>query len=187
LLVADPIPDPSAVAVDDAFEDEFPDARRAATLGSANLMRTADLLLSQINRRRRTVTDLSATASQILAIVEGAGEPLPPHLIAARLLITSGTMTSLLDTLERRGLICRIPHPSDRRKLLIDITDEARCILDRMLPQVHGTERDAFAEFSDAECETLVGLLERVQARLQALGQDALQDGDERRVKRKRS
>jgi DNA-binding MarR family transcriptional regulator len=171
----------SAIAVNDDFEDEFPDARRAATMCAANLLRTANRLLAEIDRRRRMVVDLSASASEILAIVEGAGEPLPPHVIADRLLITSGTMTSLLDTLERRGLIRRVPHPSDRRKLLIDITDEARSILDRMLPRIHGASRDAFAVFSDAECESLVEFLERVQTRLYALEQEAAPEGDERR------
>jgi DNA-binding MarR family transcriptional regulator len=184
--VTDSVTDRPAVTVNDDFEDEFPDARRAATLCAASVLRTANRLLSEIDRRRRTVVDLSASASQILAIVEGAGEPLPPHVIADRLLITSGTMTSLLDTLERRGLIRRVPHPSDRRKLLIDITDEAREILDRMLPRVHGAQRDAFAVLSDAECETLVGLLERVQTRLHALAQGARSDGDERRAPSRR-
>ena len=35
-------------------------------------------------------------------------------------------MTSLLDTLEGRGLVERHPHPSDRRKVLIHLTAEAR-------------------------------------------------------------
>ena len=182
--MTNPVSADPAVTVDEDFEDEFPDARRAATLCAANLIRTSDRLLSEIDRRRRTVADLSASASQILAIVEGAGEPLPPHVIAGRLLVTSGTMTSLLDTLERRGLVRRVPHPSDRRKLLIDITDEARIILDRMLPRVHGASRDAFAVLSDAECGALVGLLDRVQARLDALGQTAVPHGDRRRAPR---
>lgn len=174
--------DRSPVAVDDDFEDEFPDARRAATLCTANILRTADLLLTELDRRRGTVARLSATASEILAVIEGAGEPLPPHVIASRLLVTSGTMTSLLDTLERRDLIVRVPHPSDRRKLLIDITDEARQILDRMLPRVHGASRDAFATLSDEECETIVQLLHRVQAQLQVVRQRVPPDHDERRV-----
>src|SRR5206468_9018460 len=103
----DPVIDRPVVSVDDDFEDEFPDARRAATLCATTLIRTANRLLAEIDRRRWTVADLSASASQILAVVEGAGEPLPPHVIAERLLITSGTMTSLLDTLERRGLVRR--------------------------------------------------------------------------------
>jgi hypothetical protein len=67
--------------------------------------------------------------------------------------------------------------------LLIDITDEARGIVDRMLPRVHGASRDAFAVLSDAECETLAGLLERVQAQLHALEQEARPERDERRLR----
>ena len=184
--MTDSVSDRPAVTVDDDFEDEFPDARRAATLCATNVIRTADRLLAEIDRRRRMVADLSASASQILAIVEGAGEPLPPHVIGGRLLVTSGTMTSLLDTLERRGLIRRVPHPSDRRKLLVDITDEARTVLDRLLPRVHGASRDAFAVLSDAECEVLVRLLARVQARLDALGQETVPDGEGRRTPSRR-
>jgi|SRR5947209_547601 len=175
------------VTVDEDFEEEFPDARRLATLSSVTLIRAATLVLDEIDRRRRMVAHLSATASQILAVVEGAGEPVSPHVIAERLLVTSGTMTSLLDTLERRGLIRRVPHPTDRRKLLIDITDEARSILDRLLPRVHGAERDAFAVLSDEECTTLVELLERVQAQIQVLRQEPLPSGEERREKRKQA
>jgi DNA-binding MarR family transcriptional regulator len=178
----DSITERPATTVDPDFEAEFPDGRRAATLCASNLIRTADRLLGEIDRRRRTVADLSATASQILAIIEGAGEPLPPHVIGARLLVTSGTMTSVLDTLERRGLIRRVPHPSDRRKLLIDITDEARRVLDRMLPRVHGASRDAFAVLSDAECATLVELLARVQAQLETLAGEPVPEREERRL-----
>src|SRR5262249_43622651 len=132
--------------------------------------------------RRRRLAVLAARPPHPRARGGGAGEPLPPHVIAARLLVTSGTMTSLLDTLERRGLVRRVPHPNDRRKLLIDITDEARTILDRMLPRVHGTSRDAFAVLSDAECQTLDELLQRVQAQLDALGQQPVPEGEERRA-----
>jgi DNA-binding MarR family transcriptional regulator len=184
--VADSVRDHPATSVDEDFEAEFPDARRAATICASTLIRTADRLLAEIDRRRRTAVDLSANASQILAIIEGAGEPLPPHVIGSRLLVTSGTMTSVLDTLERRGLIRRVPHPSDRRMLLIDITDEAHGVLDRMLPRVHGASRDAFAALSDVECEMLAGLLERVQAQLEILGKEPVPGGAERRVHRTR-
>src|SRR5438874_1735159 len=65
---------------------------------------------------------LSGTAKQALAILDGAGEPLEPGVIADRLIITSGSTTSLLDTLEKAGLVRRTRHPEDRRKVLVDIT-----------------------------------------------------------------
>ena len=70
-----------------------------------------------------------------MAIIDGAGEPLSPTTIAERLIVTTATVTSLLDTLEKRGLVVRQPDPADRRKLLVSITDEARTIVDQFLPE----------------------------------------------------
>jgi DNA-binding MarR family transcriptional regulator len=66
---------------------------------------------------------------------------LEPSVIAERLVTTTGTMTSLLDTLEKRGLIRRLPHPDDRRKILVDVTPDARAIIDELLPSLHARER----------------------------------------------
>ena len=129
--------DVAPIRVPADFEREFPGASRSAAEVAANLVRTADALLAEFERRRREIADLSASAFQALAILEGADEPLAGHVIAERLLVSSASMTSLLDTLERRGLIERHRHPDDRRKVLIHLTDEARAIVDQMLPAVH--------------------------------------------------
>jgi len=61
------------------------------------------------NRLTLEEYQLSPSARQVLAVVEGAGEPLEPSVIAERVLITTGSMTSLLDNLEKRGLAhCKI-------------------------------------------------------------------------------
>jgi len=88
---------------------------------------------------------LSPSGRQILAVVEGARQPLEPTVIAERLLITTGSVTSLLDGLEKRGLIRRLPHPNDRRKLLIDITPAAQAIVDELLPSLHAREREVIS------------------------------------------
>ncbi|MDA8043920.1 MAG: MarR family transcriptional regulator [Actinomycetota bacterium] len=100
-------------------------------------MRTSDAFLPLVQRPRREIADLSASGLRALAILEGAGEPPAGHIIANRFLVSSASMTSLLDTLETRGLVERQPHPTDRRKVLIQQTDQAREIVDRMLPAAH--------------------------------------------------
>jgi DNA-binding MarR family transcriptional regulator len=108
---------------------------------------------------------LSATARMALAVIEGAHEPLEPSVIAERLIITSGSMTSMLDTLERRGLVRRMPHPADRRKLLVDVTDEARAILDELLPSLHDRERRLMeAALTKDEQRRLLEILAKVQS-----------------------
>lgn len=48
--------------------------------------------------------------------------PLTPRELATRMDITSGTVTALLDRLERAGLLSRASNPRDRRSLLISLT-----------------------------------------------------------------
>lgn len=155
--------DVTPIRVPEDFEREFPGASRSGAEVAANLIRAADALLAEINRRRRSIADLSPSAFQCLAILDGAGEPLAAHTIAERLLVSSASTTSLLDTLEKRGLIERSPHPSDRRKTLIHLSDDARELVDRMLPQVHAAATDAVRELSEAEREQLIQSLASIR------------------------
>jgi len=152
------------VRVDDDFEDEYPRASALATECWANLWRAAELLMELHNRQTFDQYQLSPSARQVLAIVEGAGQPLEPSVIAERLLVTTGSMTSLLDNLEKRGLIRRQPHPEDRRKLLIDITPTAQAIVDELLPSLHARERDVMAAaLSPSEQRSLLRSLAKLQ------------------------
>jgi DNA-binding MarR family transcriptional regulator len=152
------------IRVGDDFEDEYPGANALATECYANLWRLAGLLMELHNSYSRDQYRLSPGARQVLAVVEGAGEPLEPSVIAERLLVTTGTMTSLLDTLEKRDLIRRLPHPDDRRKLLVDITPAAQAILDDLLPSLHARERDVVsAALSTTEQRQLLRLVAKLQ------------------------
>jgi DNA-binding MarR family transcriptional regulator len=152
------------IRVGDDFEDEYPGASALATECYANIYRTADLLMALHNRQTADAYQLSPSGRQILAVVEGAGEPLEPSVIAGRLLITTGSVTSLLDNLEKRGLIRRLPHPQDRRKLLIDITPAAQTIIDKLLPSLHARERDVMsAALSTNEQRALLRLIAKLQ------------------------
>ena len=84
--------------------------------------------------------------------------------IAERLLITTGSMTSLLDTLQKRGLIRRLPHPGDRRKLLVGITPDAQLIVDEFLPSLHARERELIsAALTTSEQRQLLRHLAKTQ------------------------
>jgi DNA-binding MarR family transcriptional regulator len=153
------------------FEVEFPGASRSASEVLLNLARTSSVTLAELDRRHKSaIGDLSLSGWQALAVIDGAGEPLPPKVIGERLLLTSGSITSLLDTLERRGFVRREPHPDARRKLLVNITDEARKLVDLMLAQVHATSIDAMAGISEADREHLIQTLAKLRANAEAMG-----------------
>ena len=155
-----------------------------ATECYVNLWRAAELLVGLHNRHTLEQYQLSPSARDVLAVVEGAGQPLEPSVIAERLVVTTGSMTSLLDNLEKRGLVRRLPHPDDRRKLLIDITPDARAIVDELLPALHAREREVIgAALSASEQRTLL----RYLAKLQRAATDAQSTPMPRAPRRRRS
>src|SRR5207302_9988679 len=126
--------------VDPDFAEEFPGSDALSAECYINICNAGDRLLAEINRRAKFSFDLSASAVAVLAIVDGATEPITPGLIAERAIVSSASASSVLDTLEKRELLVRRPHPDDRRKLVIDLTDAGRAVIDQFLPGVHTFE-----------------------------------------------
>ncbi|MBV9369174.1 MAG: MarR family transcriptional regulator, partial [Frankiales bacterium] len=112
--------------------------------------------------------------------------PLEPSVIADRLIITTGSMTSMLNTLERRGLVHRRPHPDDRRKLLVAITAKGTAVIEEMVPSLHSRERTIIEDaLTKAEQRQLRTLLAKVQASIDRHADDP-PDRKAKRVRRRR-
>ena len=117
---------------------------------------------------------LSAAGRQALAVLDGAGEALSPTGIAQRLLVTTASMTSLLDTLERRGLLTRLPDPADRRGQLVSLTEEGQRVVDQFLPEVIALQTAVMAGFSEAERRHLVRSLTLLREAISGIDANAV-------------
>jgi MarR family transcriptional regulator, 2-MHQ and catechol-resistance regulon repressor len=154
-----------------AFEKEFPGAswlsaqvfRELEVVGSL-----AEALIASVARRH----GLSHAALNALAVIEGNGAPMTAGEVGGHMHITSGTMTSVLDTLERNGHIERLTDPGDRRRVLVEITPEAQAVLDRLLPEVVQTTTVVLAGLGDKELKDLLGTLTRVRDAIAAAPDD---------------
>ena len=51
-----------------------------------------------------------------------ADGPLTQRQLGERLSLTSGAVTMLVDRLERAGWVRRLPHPTDRRSVLVELS-----------------------------------------------------------------
>jgi DNA-binding MarR family transcriptional regulator len=128
----------------------------------------AQALVATVARRHR----LSHAALNALAVVEGNGGPLPAGQLSARMHITSGTMTSVLDTLEGNGYIRRHADPTDRRRVLVDLTPAAQAVLDRVLPEVQQAVTAVIGTLDDQALHTLLDHLTVVRQAITAAPTD---------------
>ena len=150
------------VRVGEDFLAEYPEADGTSTELFATLMRTGFVLGNELDRVVAASIGLNQAATNTLAVIEGADEPLTPSEISDRTLISSATMTSTLDRLERRGLVRRLPNPEDRRSVLVEVTEDGQEVCDRFLPGIHRVEREVMSALSPTERDKLMVLLGKV-------------------------
>jgi DNA-binding MarR family transcriptional regulator len=112
----------------------------------------AQALVAAVARRH----GLSHAALNALAVTEGTGGPLPAGELSTRMHITSGTMTSVLDTLEGKGYLRRQPDPTDRRRVLVDVTPAGQAVLNRLLPEVQQAVTAVMGTLDDQALHTLL-------------------------------
>lgn len=155
----------------DAFEREYP---RASWLASRALRELevvgakVEALVAGIARRY----GLSHAALNALAVIEGTGGPIPAGEVSARMHITTGTMTTVLDTLERKGYVRRLADPDDRRRVLVDITPSAQPVLDKMLPEVQQVAKIVMGILDDETLQSLLDTLAAITASVDEVPED---------------
>ena len=148
--------------VSSEFETLFPDASALASECARSLVFTADLILGRISRLLRPF-DVSPASGLVLSILADSGEPLAPHEIAERLIVSRATVTGLIDSLESREYARRRAHPTDRRMLQVEITEKGRRTADKFRPIVQRHHRQCFQALDGKEQKQLVEFLERIQ------------------------
>jgi DNA-binding MarR family transcriptional regulator len=130
-----------------------------------SLQRTEALLAGRLNNRFRPF-GLSTATFNVLLVLGSAGRSLSPCDIGEELQVTRGTVTGLLDSLERQRLVRRLPHPEDRRMLLIELTEEGRSLLDRLLPEHYQGMADILDCLSDSEKAAFTSVLGKIEQHL---------------------
>lgn len=87
-----------------------------------------------------------------------------PRLLADRLGLTTGSVTSLLDRLEKIGYITRSPHPDDRRKVIVRATETATARAWELIgPLVAEGQEQLAARYSEEELGLVTDFLSRAR------------------------
>jgi|SRR5579875_3038776 len=95
----------------------------AARLGEA--VQSYQASVDDFDREAARLFGVNETGLRCLELLVQDLPEATPRLLADRLGLTTGSVTSLLDRLEKLGYLTRSPHPSDRRKLIVRATETA--------------------------------------------------------------
>ena len=105
--------------------------------------------------------DLESWEFDVLSALRRAGPPfqLTPGALLRATLVTSGTMTNRIDRLASADLVYREPDPSDRRGVLVTLSERGRSVVDAALTDLLDRERALLAALSDDQRSVLADLL----------------------------
>src|SRR5947207_11918782 len=112
----------------------------------------------------KSITDLEMCGSDF-AVLEALLHkgPLPVNEIGKKILLTSGSITVAVDRLEKRGLVERRAHGTDRRARIVHLTREGRKLITRAYTQ-HAADLEQLmsASLTSRERATLISLLKKI-------------------------
>ena len=121
-----------------------------------------------LRARLRREFGVTLPAFDVLAQLDRAPRGLSMGELSARLMVTNGNVTGLVDRLVGRGLVARRPEPTDQRVQVVRLTRKGRTLFGRMTPAHHAWIADALGGLKQGELKRLYASLGelKVSARL---------------------
>lgn len=156
---------------------EFPDLDPSAAEAFLHLLHTSDEVFA-VSDRSLANHNISHGRFGVLMLLwrsvqPGAAKltggdgcsagPRTPAELADAAGVTRATMTGLVDTLERDGLVKREPDPNDRRMMSVRLTARGERFMQDFLPGHFKAIASIMATLTETERKTLVRLLTKVQ------------------------
>ncbi len=90
------------------------------------LLYQAQTTLLKLTERSLLEAGLSAPQMMLLGMLYWDGRALVPRRMRNTLAVEAQSLTGLIDGLENKGLAKRLKHPTDRRKIRVEITAKGR-------------------------------------------------------------
>jgi DNA-binding MarR family transcriptional regulator len=168
----------SAVAWQDRHVSAAPDGDsrgRAELLSAAALeARLHQNAYDRFEDAVATYFGVNRTAMRCMEVLDRLGR-LTAGEIAVHTGLTSGAVTAMLDRLERVDLVRRLPDPTDRRRVLVQLTEKAKHLAADVYGPLTG-EMGQFEKYSDDQLRLIedfmrlaTGALERHAERVEAM------------------
>ena len=133
----------------------------AAMAAVSNIYRAANVIRNHMERKILADEDLSWAAFTVLFVLWIWGDQQTRHL-AAEAGVTKGTLTGVLKTLEKRGLVRRHAHESDGRLVLVSLEPKGLGVIERLFPAFNMGEALVSSSLSEQEKEQLASLLRTI-------------------------
>ena len=110
--------------------------------------------------RRATEHDLSIIQTRLLGVLRDRKPTM--HELARFLGLDKSSVTGLVDRAERRGLVARVPSTTDRRAVLVSLTDDGRSLVSQAAARFEADVSALLSRLPPRDRETLSRIVSRL-------------------------
>ena len=113
---------------------------------------------------RQNLNDFNITPGQymVLSCLWESPEPLSPTQIAQMAMLDTSTIVGILDRLTYKDLLERTPDLTDRRALIISLTEKGKAMRNDVLRVIQETNDQVLKNFTEEERQKLADYLKRL-------------------------
>jgi len=140
------------------WDPDVSDAMAAAT----SIMRAQQVVLAAVDGALRPFGLTFARYEGLVLLLFSRKGSLPLGKMGQRLMIHPTSVTNIIDRLEAQQLVRRIPHPTDGRTTLAEITDEGRRLAEQATRAVNGVAFGLGA-LSDQDLRHLMRIIRKLR------------------------
>lgn len=102
-----------------------------------------------------------------IAMIAKSREPMSQRALADLVGVEGPSMVSMLDRLEREGLVTRAPSPTDRRVKLVHLTDAGTTLYKQVKEQASAVRLALLGDIDPDRLKAATELLELLRARIE--------------------
>ncbi|MCA1056648.1 MarR family transcriptional regulator [Rossellomorea aquimaris] len=124
------------------------------------LSRAFKALNEEINKNIQE-NGLNPTEFAVLELLYHKGDQ-PLQQIGGKILLASGSITYVVDKLEKKGYLKRVACPNDRRVTYAQITGEGRSLIDGIFPDHEARIHELMSSLSAQEKSESIELLKKL-------------------------
>lgn len=127
------------------------------------LIKKSSLIFDKLSNQLLLPYDLTGSQFKILMLLyHSPAVSVRQTDIESKFSMTNPTVTGLVQKLEAKELVKRIPHPDDKRSKVLALTDRAIEMKDELLALADSLERQMTDNLSASECDQLASLLTKM-------------------------
>lgn len=130
-------------------------------LKAVTVMLRASQAIQEVLKKNTASHGLNLTEFAVLELLYHKGDQ-PIQIIGKKILISSGSITYVIDKLEQKGFAVRKACPTDRRVTFATITSSGKAFMDEYFPKHEAKIEEIFEQLSEEEINDTIELLKRI-------------------------